>query len=94
MSAYPYRKVKDQIHKSNIYKVVAVVFAIGGVVFFAYILRVSYGGNIKALVRDPLVVAFLFASFVPGYVFAWLSPGAYKKAIKMQDQQKQKQEEQ
>ena len=73
-------RAREYLIKSKLYRFLALIFACLGVLLFAYsYFEQSEGGNIFALLRDPVKIIFLLFPFVPAIALSIMATRAEKK---------------
>lgn len=69
--------------KARTYRLCSIIFALMGIVIFAFLYYQNMRGNILNALHDPYFIVVIAFPFIPAAVLSWMAVSAEKKMARL-----------
>lgn len=76
-------RYKKLVYTAMLYRIIGILFAVGGLVVFSVLYFKDYKGDLGAAMTDPFLIVLVLGPFIPAAVFSALSSHFDRKARKL-----------
>lgn len=74
---------RDCAMKARVYRLLALMFVLVGILLFAYIYTTKIQGNFAEAIKDPYVITIFIVPFLPAAFLSWLASRQEEKFDKL-----------